>query len=112
MTGTPSRPSRRLLRRGVLLGLLGLVALPCSSVGVPDDVMSRNDALTWLAILGVFGGLGMVLGGAVAVLVGLVKWFREPKPPRDPTVKHPTVGQAAAIVLGSVVLGLSTCGAF
>jgi hypothetical protein len=83
-----------------------------SSFAMPDDATSRNDARTWLTTLGIFAGLGVGVAGAVMFVVGLVKPFREPRPPRDPTIKRPTPLQAVAIVIASLVLGLSTCGAF
>ena len=112
MTETPPRPSRRLLWRGFLVAVLGLGLLMASSFAMPDDATHRNDAKTWLAVLGIFGGVGTGLAGAVMFLLGLVKRFREPRPPRDPTIKRPTAAQAVAIVIASMVLGLSTCGAF
>lgn len=112
MTDALPRPSRRLLWRGFLLGLLGLGLLMASSFAMPDDATSRNDVRTWLAVLGIFAGVGVGVAGAVMFVVGLVKRFREPRPPRDPSIKRPTAGQAVAIVIASAVLGLSTCGAF
>jgi hypothetical protein len=112
MSETPPRPSRRLLWRGCLLGVLGLGLLMASSFAMPGDATTRNDARTWLTTLGIFAGLGTALAGAVMFLLGLVKRFREPRPPRDPAIRRPTALQAVAIVVGSMVLGLSTCGAF
>src|SRR3954447_9769151 len=111
MTEAPGRPSRRLLWRGFLLGVLGLAVLMASSLSMPDDPKGRNDLQTWLPVLGIFAGAPGV-GGAVIFVVGLVKRSGEPRPPRDPNRKRPTAAQAVAIVLGSMVLGLSTCGAF
>jgi len=112
MTDTPPRPGRRLLWRGFLLGLLGLGLLMASSFAMPGDAIGRNDARTWLATLGIFASIGVGVAGAVMFLVGLVKRSREPRPARDPKIQRPTVAQAIAIVIGSMVLGLSTCGAF
>jgi hypothetical protein len=112
MTEAPGRPSRRLLWRGFLLGVLGLAVLMASSLSMPEDPKGRNDLQTWLPVLGIFAGVATAVAGAVMFLVGLVKRFREPRAPRDPNRKRPTATQAVAIVLGSMVLGLSTCGAF
>jgi hypothetical protein len=112
MTDTPPRPSRRLLWQGVLLGILGLGVLMASAFAMPDDAIGRNDVRTWLAVLGIFAGGAGGVAGAVMFVIGLVKRFREPRRPRDPNIKHPTAGQAVAIVIASMVLGLSTCAAF
>jgi hypothetical protein len=112
MTDTPPRQSRRLLWRGFLLATVGLGLLLGSSFAMPADSMTRNDVRTWMAVLGIFLGIAAAVAGAVMFVVGLVRRFREPRPPRDPNIKRPTAGQAVAIVLAAIVLGLSTCGAF